>query len=171
MSAAVLDTERLRLRAFRPDDAEALANLYVNPEIMRHLPGYPADFDSCLARARNDIGAYNAHWNQRGYGVWAVEDRSERRLIGRCGLRWLDEFSATELLYMFDNTHWRRGIASEAAARAATFGLEERRLGRLIGIVKPENVGSRRVLEKTGFSYERHAQFRGFTVMLLVRGR
>lgn len=169
MSAPTLETERMRLRAFRPQDAEALARLYVDPEIMRFLPGYPGDFDGCLARARHDVEAYNTLWQTQGCGVWAVEDRAERRLIGRCGLRRLDEFAATELLYMYDKTHWRRGFASEAAARAATFGLQERRLERLIGLVLPENLGSRRVLEKTGFSYERHTQFRGRTVLLLQK--
>lgn len=171
MSAAIIDTERLRLRGFRGGDAEALARLYVNRDVMRYLPGYPSDYDGCLAKARRDIGAYNAHWERRGYGVWAVEDRQERRLIGRCGLRWLDEFSAPELLYMFDMTHWRRGIASEAAGRAASFGLDQHRMQRLIGLVLPDNVGSRRVLEKTGFSYERHTQFQGRTVMLFTKGR
>lgn len=171
MSAVVVNSERLRFRGFRSDDAEALARFYVNPEVMRYLPGYPAGFDGCLSRARRDIETYNAHWEQRGYGVWAVEDRQERRLIGRCGLRWLDEFSAVELLFMFDQTHWRRGIGTEAASRAATFGLEERRLKRLIGLVLPENTHSRRVLEKAGFAYERHTQFRGLTVLLFGRDR
>ena len=171
MSATTIDTERLRLRGFRNDDAEELGRLYVDPEIMRHLPGYPSNFDGCLARARGDIATYNAHWERHGYGIWAVEDRAERRLVGRCGLRWLDEFSAVELLYMFDKTHWRRGFATEAAARAIAFGQGERRLGKLIGLTLPENTASRRVLEKSGFAYLRHTQFRNHTVLLFERGK
>lgn len=81
--------------------------------------------------------AFVAHWDQHGYGVFAVRDRTTGRFVGRCGLRYLPKLDAVELLYALRADAWGRGLATEAA-RAFTYdGLERVGLPTLIGLVLP----------------------------------
>jgi len=154
----MIETERLRLRPFVTDDWSVLARLYGDDTIMRHMQsGRGLARPEAEARARGNINNFNDHWRRRGFGVWAVTDRPSGRLLGQCGLRFVEEAGDVEVLYLLNKTAWGRGLASEAAAAAVGFGFERERLARIIGLVRPENAASRRVLEKVGLRFERIA--------------
>jgi RimJ/RimL family protein N-acetyltransferase len=79
-----LETERLRLRMFRETDLDAHAAMSADPEVMRYLgaTGEP------LTRldAWRQMAMFLGHWQLRGYGVWAVEERASGTFVGRIGL-------------------------------------------------------------------------------------
>jgi RimJ/RimL family protein N-acetyltransferase len=78
-----LDTERLRLRALRLDDLDAYARMYSNPDVMRFLEsGVPLD----RAAAFRSMATHLGHWQLRGYGQWALEERATGAFVGRAGL-------------------------------------------------------------------------------------
>lgn len=150
----MIETERLLLRRFEPRDFETLARFYNDDQVMRHmLPGRGLPRAEAQERAKSNIHNYNDHWDRRGHGVWAVQDRVSGRLLGQCGLRWVPEAEQTELLYLLGKTAWGRGLASEAGRAALAFGFERCNLTQLIALTAPENRGSQRVLAKLGFSY------------------
>lgn len=150
----MIETARLVLRRFDPRDWETLARFYADDQVMRHmLPGRGLPRTQAQERAKSNIHNFNDHWDRRGYGVWAVQDRASGRLIGQCGLRWIPEAEQTELLYLLAKTAWGRGLASEAGQAALRFGFETANFERLIALTAPENRGSQRVLNKLGFSY------------------
>lgn len=150
----MIETERLILRRFEPRDFEALARFYTDDQVMRHmLPGHGLPREQAQARAKSNIHNFNDHWDRRGHGVWAVQDRPSGRLLGQCGLRWVPEAEQTELLYLLGKTAWGRGLASEAGRAALQFGFGHCNLTQLIALTAPENRGSQRVLAKLGFTY------------------
>lgn len=149
-----LDTARLRLRRFAARDWEILARFYGDDTVMRHmLPGRGLPRAEAAERAKSNIHNYNDHWERRGHGVWAVEDRDSGRLIGQCGLRWIPEAGQTELLYLFAKTAWGRGLATEAGRAARDFAFGHSGLERLIALTAPGNAASQGVLRKLGFAY------------------
>lgn len=149
-------TDRLRLRRFRMTDVPTLVRLYGDDVIMRYmLPGKGLSKDIAETRARANVTNFNAHWDRLSYGVWAVEERAGGRLIGQCGLRFIEEIQATEVLYLLNKTTWGRGLASEAATAAVRYGFETVGLERIIAVTNPANAASRRVLAKAGLRFER----------------
>jgi ribosomal-protein-alanine N-acetyltransferase len=150
----MIETRRLVLRRFEGRDFEGLARFYADDQVMRHmLPGRGLPRAEARDRAKSNIHNFNDHWERRGYGVWAVQDRASGRLLGQCGLRWLPEAEQTELLYLLAKTAWGRGLASEAGQAALRFAFEQVDLPQLIGLTVPENRASQRVLAKLGFTY------------------
>ncbi|MCP5990197.1 GNAT family N-acetyltransferase, partial [Klebsiella pneumoniae] len=73
---AELNTDRLRLRAWQESDREPFAVLNADPGVMEHFP-------ACLSRAESDdlVDRIEAHWQQWGFGLWAVEQKSDRAFI------------------------------------------------------------------------------------------
>jgi RimJ/RimL family protein N-acetyltransferase len=99
------------------------------------------------------------HWDTYGYGWYALEDRLSAELVGWCGLGVLDETSETEIKYLLKQSHWGRGLATEAALCCVADGYRLYGIEKIIGLVHPENVASRRVLEKLGLSYQDRVQY------------
>lgn len=149
----ILETERLRLRPFKPDEWTALARFYADDTVMRHmLPGRGLKRAEAEARAKSNIHNFNDHWARMGFGIWAIEDRAQTRLIGQCGLRYVPEAEAVELLYLLNKTHWGRGLATEAAHAAVEYAFGPAKLEKLVAFTDPQNAASRNVLGKLGFS-------------------
>ncbi len=152
MNPPEMQTERLTLRGFRPEDWRALARFYGDDAVMRHmLPQRGLPLKEAEQRAKSNIHNFNESWRDRGYGVWAVTTREGGHLIGQCGLRFVPEAEAVELLYLLNKTHWGKGLASEAARAAVDHAFSAADLPALFAVTSPLNAGSRGVLRKLGF--------------------
>lgn len=150
-----LETPRLLLRRFLPSDLESLLPIYADPEVMRFIGKgvrTRAETEAALARM---IG----HWERHGFGMWAVVDRAQGILLGRCGLQHLDHTPEVELGYTLARACWGRGIATEAARASLKYGFETVGLERIVGVTRHQNLASRRVLEKVGLRFEKEAHF------------
>src|SRR5208282_3676001 len=77
-----LETERLLLRGWRPEDFEAYARFMADADVTRYLTGEPMS----RVDAWRNMAMMVGHWTMRGYGMWAVERKSDRTFIGRVGL-------------------------------------------------------------------------------------
>ena len=153
--AAELETARLRLRAWRPDDLTPFAALNADPEVTRHLQGRP------LSRAESDDLAARiaAHWRERGFGLWAVELKADGRMVGFAGLA-VPAFlpavlPAVEVGWRLARDVWGRGLATEAGRASLEQGFGALGLDRVVSIIRPANAASRRVAEKLGLELER----------------
>ena len=146
---AVIETERLLLREFVPEDADALASVISDAETMRfYLKPYDrAGVESWIERNRR-------RYRDDGHGLWAMVLKSSGEVIGDCGLSWqtVDEVEEIEIGYHVRRDLWGRGLAPEAAAACRDYGFERLRAPRLIALIRPENMPSRRVAEKIGLS-------------------
>src|SRR5581483_11346386 len=98
-TAPKLETSRLLLRGFGPEDLDAYAErIFGDAQVMRFLPQGEAD---ARGRARRTMNAFVEHWQLYPYGPWAVVDKAQGELLGHCGLRFVPEINEVELLYAF----------------------------------------------------------------------
>ncbi|NEO29512.1 MAG: GNAT family N-acetyltransferase [Symploca sp. SIO3C6] len=150
-----LETARLKLRKFTLDDADDLYRIYDNPEVMKYVG------NGARTRKETEAGLLSMiqHWQQHDFGMWAVIHQQDHILIGRCGLCFLDKTTEVELGYLFDKFYWGRGLATEASLAALKYGFEVVKLKRIVAVAKPENLASRRVMEKVGMKYEKDAHY------------
>ena len=165
---AEVETERLRLRPFVAEDIEEFASFNADPEVMRYIwKGRPLtreESERSLSRVVESFGA-------QGYGLWAAVLKASGRVVGFSGLNRLEDTPEIEVAYRFARDSWGKGLATEAAHASLRYGFEEVGLRRAVAVAHPENVGSRRVLEKIGMKYERDAHHYGMDVAFYAVAR
>ncbi|WP_033337714.1 GNAT family N-acetyltransferase [Catenuloplanes japonicus] len=151
-----LETERLRLRSeWRDDDLDALAAMNADPEVMRYImDGAVRD----RAQSAQGLAKCIRDWQERGFGLFAIDVRETGELIGWAGLA-VPEFlpevlPAVEIGWRLARHAWGHGYATEAATAVLHFGFDELDLDRLISIRHPDNVRSERVMTKLGLTHE-----------------
>jgi RimJ/RimL family protein N-acetyltransferase len=155
-----IETPRLLLRMFRPDDLDDLAALFADPDVMRYVgDGRPATREEAEAALQSILG----HWQRRGYGRWVVVDKETDEFIGFGGLRSL--FGTVELVYHLAKAHWGKGFATELARASLRYGFEEHRCDRIVAVAKPPNAASIHVMEKIGMHYEKHTNYYNIDVV------
>lgn len=150
-----LETARLKLRLFRLSDFDDLYRLYSEPEVMRYV-GRGARTQQ---ETETGLLLMIEHWQRHGFGLWALIDKNDDKLIGRCGLCFLDHTLEVELGYLLDQYYWGQGLATEASQAALKYGFEMVNLKKIVAVAKPENLASRRVMEKVGLKYEKDAYY------------
>ena len=135
----VLETERLRMRRLRADDADALYRVFADPYARRFYP---------QMEAREQVAAW-IDWNLRnyaehGFGLWALEPRDEPRLIGDCGLTYqeVEGRQQLEIGWHVLASERRKGFATEAARAALAYAVREVAAGLVCSIVRPDNQAS-----------------------------
>lgn len=148
----VISTERLLLRAFTEDDFEPFVAIVSDSEVVRFLDdGAPISREECWRGMALFIG----HWALRGYGWWAVEERSTGDFLGRIGLYNPEGWPGIEVGWLLRRDVWGAGIATEGATAALDFAFDVVGASHVISLIDPRNSRSIRVAEKIGERYER----------------
>lgn len=146
-------TPRLWLRRWRHADRGAWAALNADPRVMEHFPKTLTPLESRAAADR-----IAAHFDEHGYGLWAVEVPGVVEFAGFVGLvqtRFEAHFTpCVEIGWRLAAEFWRRGYATEGARAAADFGFESLGLDEIVSFTVPPNARSRRVMEKLGMSHD-----------------
>ncbi|HWQ33834.1 MAG TPA: GNAT family N-acetyltransferase [Blastocatellia bacterium] len=147
MKKVILETDRLILRVMSADDFDALFEFLGDAETMKY---YPRPFDAATVRA--GIERNLRRFETYGGGLWAVVHRESGRVIGDCGLIYqnVDEVWELEIGYRFNRKFHGQGFATEAARACRDFGFGHYSVSRLISLIRPENLPSRRVAERNG---------------------
>jgi RimJ/RimL family protein N-acetyltransferase len=105
------------------------------------------------------------HWEAHGWGPWVVEDGGA--FAGRAGLNTtrVDGAQAVELAWALVGAAQGRGLATRAAL-AAVAEARALGLGEVVSFTLPDNVASRRVMEKAGLAFERDITHAGLPHVL-----
>lgn len=146
-------TDRLLLRPWRDDDLEPFSRMNADSEVMEFFP-------STLDRVQSDalVHRIQRFFDDRGYGLWAVEVVGGAGFIGFTGLL-EPTFSAhftpcTEVGWRLAREHWGKGYATEAARAALQYGFESVGLREIVSFTTVANTRSRRVMEKLGMTHD-----------------
>jgi RimJ/RimL family protein N-acetyltransferase len=142
------------MRGWREEDLDAYAALVADPEVMRFL-GDPQDRNL----AWRGIAQWIGHWELRGYGLWAVERKSDGVLLGRVGLWNPEGWPGVEVGWALARGSWGQGYAYETAVAAADWAWENLAIERLLSVIASDNGRSRRVAERLGMSVVGTHQF------------
>ena len=101
-----LETNRLLLRQFQESDFDAYSAMSSDPEVMRYIgQGVPMSRYESWRNMATLLG----HWVLRGYGFWAVEEKSSGELIGRCGIWNPEGWPGIEVGWIFRRSAWGQG--------------------------------------------------------------
>lgn len=144
----MIDTARLILRAPTLADVPALFAFMGDAAAMRHTHVHAS-----LRACRRHVAAYEWQRRRQGYAPWTIVAKSDGRIIGWGGL-YEDPFDpgwGVEVGYFLHPTVWGQGYATELVQACTDVADRILRLPVLTAFAHPDNIGSRRVLEKTGF--------------------
>jgi ribosomal-protein-alanine N-acetyltransferase len=113
-------------------------------------------------------------WNQADLpSQFAVIFRRNNELIGYCGFlhQQVDETNEIEIGYRLHSDYWNKGLATEAARAVRDHAFTDLKLARVISLIHPDNLPSRRVAEKNGMALEKETVFRGFPTLVFAIDR
>ncbi|MFJ3306863.1 GNAT family N-acetyltransferase [Streptomyces sp. NPDC086549] len=147
---AELHTDRLTLRRWRDSDLEPWAAMNADPEVREHL-------GDVLTREQSDasVAWFQADFDRRGYGWWAVEVRATGEFIGFAGLDQVDDgmpFTGVEIGWRLTRSAWGQGYATEAALAALAYGFDTLELLEVLAVTTATNLRSQAVMRRIGMT-------------------
>lgn len=154
-----LQSERLNLRELDLSDLDFVAAMLADPDVMRFYPKvYTRD------EAEAWVLAQQERYARDGFGFWLAIERETGVPIGQAGVlnSEVDGVSEPALAYMVHRPFWRRGFATEAAAACRDYVFETLDRGRVITLIRPENLPSQGVARKIGMTPEGRTIYGGF---------
>jgi RimJ/RimL family protein N-acetyltransferase len=148
----ILETQRLKLREFSRDDLDDLAAMVADEDQMTFYPR-PKTRAEALAWITRSLALYKEY----GFGMWLIESRPASGFLGYCGIRprALEGASEVEIGWHTKKTFWNQGIATEAAKGARDLAFRRFGIARLVAIIHPDHIASRRVAENIGMHDEK----------------
>lgn len=158
MQSLEVTTERLVLRQWREQDFAPFAALNADPEVMAYFP-------EVLDRSQSDAMANRCASliSERGWGLWAVEERLSHCFIGFVGLHIpsydLPFKPCVEIGWRLARTYWGQGYATEAAQAALRIGFRELALEQIVAFTTVENRRSRALMERLGMQQDSRGNF------------
>ncbi len=166
MTDPILETERLTLRQMTLEDIDNLQLIFADPVAMFF---YPKTLDRDETKAW--IDKVIAHYEKHGAGMWACHLKETGEFVGQCGLYFqtdVDGKEEVEVGYLFLRKFWSQGYATEAAKAVMDYARSQLGFKRLISLVRPENLPSRRVAEKNGLTPEKEITYKGIKHIVYV---
>jgi [ribosomal protein S5]-alanine N-acetyltransferase len=164
-------TPRLVCERLRPDHGAEVIRLVTDPRVAAWIEpdGRPAakhEVDEWLIRK-------DRHWEQHGFGQWFLRDRTSGEMAGRGGLQHthVGGRDEVEVGYAIVPERWGQGLATEMTQAALEVAFGALGLDDVVAFTLPTNVASRRVIEKSGFAFERDIEHEGLPHVLYRRTR
>lgn len=147
-----IETSRLLIRTWMPEDAARIEKMFADPDVMRYIgTGVPWPAE----RTRELVAVMIERYERSGIGVWPVILKESGSLIGECGLQPLPGTEEVEIAYLFDKPFWGAGYAAEAASAVLRWGFDHHGLRRIVAVIHPENARSIALANRLGMRFER----------------
>ena len=177
MTSATIErvqTPRTVCERMRMEHLADMLRLLRDPRVANYLwpgTGLPSEqevIDATLDKER--------HWERYGFGLWVQRERDSGEIVGRGGLQWtrVVDYNEVEVAWMVEPERWRQGFATELAEAAIETAFGPLGLSEIVAFTLPYNLASRRVMEKTGFAYDKaivHASLRHMLYRLRAEDR
>jgi RimJ/RimL family protein N-acetyltransferase len=141
-----IETERLLIRPFAEPDVDSMAEIYGDPQVMRHV---------CLGvldreRTKAMLEEYRSAQDERGFSTWAVVEKESGTVVGDVGFELYAPTGEPELGFTLAAAVWGRGYGLEAARACVEAAFAHLPYSRVVAKVEPENEPSLRVAERLG---------------------
>lgn len=147
--AVIIETERLRMRPWQASDSTPFAAMNGDERVMEFFP-------SVINKEASDgiISRLQDHFNEYGWGFWAVELRATGEFIGFIGLlvprKEIPAYPCVEVGWRLAPQFWHQGYATEGARASLDFAFDQLGLAYVVAFVVPENTPSRAVMHRLG---------------------
>ena len=151
----ILETQRCYLREFFTNDAQYFYDLNSDPEVVKYTGDKP--FGN-VQEAKSFLENYD-QYQKYGYGRWAVINKNTNEYIGWCGLKYSPDLDEVDLGFRFFRKYWNQGYATETAEACIEFGFNTLNISKIVGRAMEANIGSVKVLEKTGMEFVGNFEF------------
>jgi [ribosomal protein S5]-alanine N-acetyltransferase len=167
----IFQTSRLTGRRLTSEGFALQETLLKDPETMRTLAAdgqVPSE-----ERITEICERHMQHWARYGFGVWQIFETATGAYVGQCGIRnyLLKEEPAIEIFFALRSPYLRQGFGTEMARAVIGIGFCDVGAESLVGFTLPENIGSRRLMEKLGMHYEGVIEHAGLPHVLYRIGR
>ena len=163
MKIPVIETERLLLRGFKEQDLNQYAVMCSQKQFRQYLGnGKILSKEETWESMSSALG----HWHLRGYGVWALERKSDNLLIGHAGLLNPEGWPGVEVCWALSPEHWGNGYATEAAKETVRWAFANLKTDTLISLIYPNNSASIKVSARIGQKFQKEIQFFNSTVYM-----
>jgi RimJ/RimL family protein N-acetyltransferase len=158
----------LRHLRFDETDIEAIFAIFGDPIAMRFFPSTYNRID-----VEEFIQRQLTRYLTDGYGLWAVTLKTTGQVIGDCGLarQLVNDIEEVEVGYHINRSFQKQGYATEAALGCMKLAFDQLGFSRLISMIRPENVPSRRVAEKNRMTIEGELFWQGYVHLLYSLNR
>lgn len=166
----MLETGRLRLRAFALDDFPDFAAMWSDPVVMRYIGNKPLSRQEIWAKFLFRTG----HWALCGFGGWVIEDKATKKFIGEIGFAYYKRdiepsYDMPELGYVLASDAHGKGYATEAAIAVVAWGDRNLNERQTVCLIDADHVASLRVAEKLGYREFRRGVYQEKPIILLSR--
>ena len=152
-----IETTRLVLRQFIHADWFDLHQHYSDLECTRFT------FRKALTEGETwrAMASMAGHWTLRGYGPYAIEEKSTGRVLGAAGLWYPNDWPEAEIKWALSKAHWGKGFASEAVRGVQSVALAALPDLALISFIHIDNLPSHQLAKSVGCTLEKEVEFRG----------
>jgi RimJ/RimL family protein N-acetyltransferase len=154
----IIKTSRLILRRWHEKDCIPFFEINQDDKVLEFLPGPMSE-----EQIHDFIHYQNLQLENRRYMLWAVELQKTGELIGFIGLNYFDKpahFSpAVEIGWRLGSQHWGFGYATEGALASLNYGFNQLEINEIVAFTVPDNLRSRKVMEKIGMTQDIHGSF------------
>ena len=154
-----MKTERLLLRHYRADDLDDAHSMLSDEQTMQYYPS-PFTREMSSRWVEDNMRRYE----EDGFGLWVVEGLATGEFLGNCGPAWrsIEGDSMVELGWHIKRSHWRRGLATEAARACRDYAFTTLDIPKIVSLIRPVNIPSRGVAEKIGMTIDREVDYKNY---------
>ncbi|WP_339665376.1 GNAT family N-acetyltransferase [Maribacter arcticus] len=154
MNETEIETERIRLRLIDRSDLDSIHTLHSLPETDKfNALGIPNSIEETKAIIEPWIKE-NRSEEIKNY-TFAIDNKSNGKFMGLFGLKiGHQKYKRAEVWYKIHSDYWKKGYATEALKAIIDFGFDALKLHRIEAGCAVENIGSIKVLEKSGMLRE-----------------
>lgn len=158
----IVETERLVIRQIEPGDVNHLSKVLTDPIVMKYSTVGVHSKEQII----NYIANAQKQYELNGYGHWAIFNVTNGEFVGVCGLNKheLDSNEVVHINYRLATEQQGKGYAVEATLGVLAFAKNLLKLEAVYALIEPENIGSVKVVNRTGFQFIGPSQFRGFNI-------
>ncbi|MDH3245194.1 MAG: GNAT family N-acetyltransferase [Saprospiraceae bacterium] len=152
-----IESPRLLLRPWESRDVEIFIKFYNDKNLARFVGGRKT-----AEEAWRHLACLIGHWYLKGFGYWAVEEKTSGDFVGCCGLWYSQEWPEVELGYWLLPQHMGKGFATEAGMRSLQYASSTLSLTSVVSYIDPANEPSKKVAKRLGGTFEKTIELLSF---------